>query len=165
MIKMKFFSRSRDKLGTDNILTYSDISRLSRTYQLFFTHLVCRKRTCYEVSNLWNLLQNSFDLLLLKHVRVHLKLEQYLLENTDRVKHSLSNNNQDNNQDKSFSVSLSLTCDHPVSSTSSGSKSTPSLSVVSNNSSLTCVSLPLSSPVLFWFPPASSFFFFGGLHR
>jgi len=58
-------SRPCDKIGTVNLSPYFAISSASRTYQLIFTYLDCRKRTDYGVSNLWNLLQNSFDLIYL----------------------------------------------------------------------------------------------------
>ncbi len=124
--------RSCQKLERGNLSTYFDISKVSRTYQLILTYLYCRKRSDYGVSNLWNLLQESkvFWLILFDHVRVGLKCRQCFSENTDRVQHSLSRNNQDNNQDKSFSVcDSSLTCDHPSRSKSSTSKSIPSPSL------------------------------------
>ena len=87
--------------------------------------------------------------MLLIHVPVGLKVQQYLLAKTVRVQQSLSNNNQDNNQDKFFSVSLSLTSDHPTNSKScqlGASVSTRSPSVVSNNADYL---LPRRSVLLF----------------
>ncbi len=85
-----------------------------------------------------------FLLILLHDVLVGLKSRQCLLENTDCVQHSLSNNNQEYNQGKFLSVSSSLTCGHPATSKSSVRKCTPSPSVVSTSSSLTraCCSCP-----------------------
>ena len=51
-----------DKLRRDDLSTYFDISRVSRTFQLILTDLDCRKQAGYWVSNLWNILQTSVDL-------------------------------------------------------------------------------------------------------
>ncbi len=76
---------------------------------------ICGKKASYQlISNLSGCLLVS--------VPVGLKVQQCLLENTHRVAPSLSNNHQDNNQEKSFSVSSSLTCGHPANSKSSASK-------------------------------------------
>jgi hypothetical protein len=53
------------------------------------------------------------------------------IERKDRVENSISSHHQNHNQDEAFSVSSSLTCDHPTSSKSSTRQSTPSPSVVS----------------------------------
>ncbi len=50
---------------------------------------------------------------------------QCLLERTDSVEQSISNNHQDHKEDKPTSVSLSFTGDHPSGSKSSDRKSTP----------------------------------------
>ncbi len=88
------------------------------------------------------------------NVPVSHKVQQCLLERIDRVEHSISNHHQDHSQDKSFSISSSLTCDHPTRSKSSAKKSTPSPSVVSKFSSRTCVTSQIS--LSSWKPSSSS---------
>jgi hypothetical protein len=65
-----------DKLERENLSTYSDLFRVSPTYQL-----------------IWFVTGN---------VPVGHKVQKCLLERTDGVEHSISNHHQDHNQDNSF---------------------------------------------------------------